>query len=674
MLSVSNHSCCGCNPDPCTNCPPRCKPITSADLADLIYIAGLDVNYCKKYQEVADVLGLVDCNGDPIVPGQPIVTCAQMQEQLCEIFSTFVSGGVLVPGTVVVGANCQTYTVPPFQSPLTVADTPCIDLTLAGNVLSANPIINTEDATNVLECTADGLYVPSLCEQLLDVPLPAVPAGPGAILVTRGCVAVDLSAFQQTITVQDTPCLDLTFAGNVLSGAPVISPNAGNQLSCAGNGLFVPADAPETPITVIDTTTVNLTVSGVNNHTLQADVIVSPDAGNTIEVHPNGLYVPDVCEQFSDIVGVVTPATAQTVFVTRDCDLVSLPTAQVITVDDTVTVDLTLAAGEITADVNISPNAGNQIQVLGNGLYVPSSVTDVTITGVDTNCIDTTVIEGPANVFSVSAAPIISPAVGNQLSCTPAGLFVPATANPVTCNAIQGLFPPSGDTLASGDEVLVGPDCETRTFPTFSAADTACINTTVTINGNGDYLFSADPIVAAAHPGYLAPCNGLVCGVGGLSAPPDIDGLTLTTPILPDSYNGATVDDQVIVIPPVSLPVTNPSDCRQAILLLAIRVPEIQESQTGVVPNRLEIDLQHSSTFPSNPFGITPVTSWAIQHMSATDVPGTRTAAGMIINAFVMQPGETGVYTGYLTVTQTDGSLTNLRIDPVVLRAFLYTI
>lgn len=45
-----------------------------------------------------------------------------------------------------------------------------------------------------------------------------------------------------------------------------------------------------TPITPIDSTSVNLTVSGLQNHTLRADVNISATSGNTLVVLGDGLY------------------------------------------------------------------------------------------------------------------------------------------------------------------------------------------------------------------------------------------------------------------------------------------------------------------------------------------------------------------------------------------------
>jgi hypothetical protein len=45
-----------------------------------------------------------------------------------------------------------------------------------------------------------------------------------------------------------------------------------------------------TPITPVDTHSINLTVSGTLNHTLQADVIISPNANNLLSIQTNGLF------------------------------------------------------------------------------------------------------------------------------------------------------------------------------------------------------------------------------------------------------------------------------------------------------------------------------------------------------------------------------------------------
>lgn len=50
------------------------------------------------------------------------------------------------------------------------------------------------------------------------------------------------------------------------------------------------------PLTVVDTSTVNLTASGYANHTLQADVKISADADNIIVAKSDGLYAAAVAD------------------------------------------------------------------------------------------------------------------------------------------------------------------------------------------------------------------------------------------------------------------------------------------------------------------------------------------------------------------------------------------
>jgi hypothetical protein len=109
-----------------------------------------------------------------------------------------------------------------------------------------------------------------------------------------------------SISIQDTNSVDLTLTGGVLSADVIISPNAGNQLQLLPNGLYV---APSTfSLTVTDTNTVDLTLVGNN---LTANVIVSPSAGNALQVLPNGLYVGAGAYSLSDCAGNPLPVGTQ---------------------------------------------------------------------------------------------------------------------------------------------------------------------------------------------------------------------------------------------------------------------------------------------------------------------------------------------------------------------------
>jgi hypothetical protein len=109
-----------------------------------------------------------------------------------------------------------------------------------------------------------------------------------------------------SISIQDTNSVDLTLTGGVLSADVIISPNAGNQLQLLPNGLYV---SPSTfSLTVTDTNTVDLTLVGNN---LTANVIVSPSAGNALQVLPNGLYVGPGAYSLNDCAGNPLPVGTQ---------------------------------------------------------------------------------------------------------------------------------------------------------------------------------------------------------------------------------------------------------------------------------------------------------------------------------------------------------------------------
>lgn len=66
---------------------------------------------------------------------------------------------------------------------------------------------------------------------------------------------------------------------------------------------------PQTPLTVVDTNSIDLTASGAFNATLQADARISATAGNIITVNADGLYVPkDVLTTlgYNAVTGVLT--------------------------------------------------------------------------------------------------------------------------------------------------------------------------------------------------------------------------------------------------------------------------------------------------------------------------------------------------------------------------------
>jgi hypothetical protein len=135
--------------------------------------------------------------------------------------------------------------------------------------------------------------------------------------------------------------INISAGGIISAGQLVPGPNNGQYtwLSPNGTPLFT-FNALINPLAVQDTPTVDLTLTPAN--VLSANVNVSAQPGNTIQILPDGLFVGATSINLS--------------------------------VQDTPTVDLTLSAGNVlSASVNISGQPNNQLQVLPDGLYISST-------------------------------------------------------------------------------------------------------------------------------------------------------------------------------------------------------------------------------------------------------------------------------------------------------------
>ena len=619
-MSNNHSSNCGCNCgsgcDSCaqTNpCAPKCKAqITTAELGELVYIAGLDVNLCTKYSTIVDALGLNDCLGNPITASTNIVTCAQFQTQFCALLTALTLSTPVAAGTVLIGAGCVKHVMPAFQGPITVLDTSTIDLTLtAGNVLSGVVKVS-DDIGNIIEIHANGIYA-NLCTGITALPV-GTPAVAGTVLVGADCLKHAFPAFQTPITILDTSCLDLTLTNGVLSGVPIVSPSPGNQLACIASGLFVqaPIVLPEVPITTIDSTTINFTTSGQNNHTLTGTVNVSDDAGQSLIINAEGLYAPSVCNQFQTINGIATPASATDIFVTRDCLVRTMPVNGGLSVLDTVTVDMTLTnIGVVSSNVNVSSVPDNILTIRPDGLSVRITdipVPNIQITATDTNCLDLNVVESPDNTFVISGSSKVSATAGNQVSCTSDGLFV----------APQGAA-----------------------------------------------------VIAPITTGFPNGCNGLVQQANGLAAPPNSTGNYGELIINGTFFDGATSVNQVISTPTYTVNITNPSNCRSAVLVLDMMIPALNIYST-IDFGRLEISANHAFNLPG-------IKVTALSGYSGTSIIGAANQQSGSIPAdrffyFQVPPSFTGSYTVQWVFTQREAATFRTVVGILGVRYFLYTI
>jgi hypothetical protein len=167
-------------------------------------------------------------------------------------------------------------------------------------------------------------------QECLNTPPPPPPPPPGL-----SCSFV-LSCISPGQNINISP------GGIISAGQLVPGPGDGQYtwLSPNGTPLFTFSALGGIPLTVQDTPTVDLTLTPGN--VLSANVNISAQPGNTIQVLPDGLFVSASSINLS--------------------------------VQDTPTVDLTLTPGNVlSANVNISAQPNNQLQVLPDGLYIPST-------------------------------------------------------------------------------------------------------------------------------------------------------------------------------------------------------------------------------------------------------------------------------------------------------------
>lgn len=97
------------------------------------------------------------------------------------------------------------------------------------------------------------------------------------------------------LLIADSNTIDLSIAGSpqqTLTANAKVSVTANNILTTDGTGLYVPTPAVgQNPLTILDTQSVDLTISGGLTQLLSALVKISGDPGNLLELRPDGLYV-----------------------------------------------------------------------------------------------------------------------------------------------------------------------------------------------------------------------------------------------------------------------------------------------------------------------------------------------------------------------------------------------
>lgn len=453
---------------------PANVPLTVIDTASVnLTNSGIDGHTIQADVKVSTTAGnQVSINPDGLYVATP--TAVSVQDSSTIDFSTpatnVVTGSVKVDpanGNLIQvtanGLRIDCASIDDCQTDLTPVDTNTVNLTTSGvhgHVIQADVVVSPA-VGNTLQNTPAGLYVAP------DIPL----------------------------TVIDTASVDLTSSGTLSHTVQAdvrVSPDAGNSLSIHANGLYVtaPTIPAQTPLMVVDTQSVNLTSSGVDGHTVQADVVVSGVAGNALQSTINGLYVPTVTQ---------TP----------------------LMVVDTATVNLTSSGVDnhtVQADVKISASAGNQVVANADGIYVPmAAVVNVCSSlqafpnGGTLAAGDMVVVPGSgANACQLKSFPAIAgdnwgsqtvqhdgTLSGNGTAASPLAV--------IPCAVVQGVAD-SVISVQTGDKIIVktAGGCEARPMPAAAAMlnDCTLVNNAGTLGVNSSALLvgSTLDLASAASP------------------------------------------------------------------------------------------------------------------------------------------------------------------------------
>lgn len=93
---------------------------------------------------------------------------------------------------------------------------------------------------------------------------------------------------------EDTPAISIILSGALnrkIEANINVSEDEGNALEVRSSGVFVPV-SEDIPNEKIDTAAISINLSGTLDRVIEADLNISTDADNAIEIRDDGVYVP----------------------------------------------------------------------------------------------------------------------------------------------------------------------------------------------------------------------------------------------------------------------------------------------------------------------------------------------------------------------------------------------
>ena len=240
------------------------------------------------------------------------------------------------------------------------------------------------DVIACVNAPADVSGLDYLCDQIASMSTGVV--APGIMLVGADCKLYPASSLGggggalNPIDCTGAP-IDLTANPKLATCSDLSNVTASlNPIDCTGAPIDLTANpklatcsdlaASQTPLTVIDSPSINLTASGTNNHTLTGDVIISPDVRNGLTLRPTGLMVARTLARYRNVnaidfasgISIVAPFVSP--IVDGDGVTAGAPSFTIVTQDD-YTIALSLpwsipanGANNTTVAVAIQVNGG----------------------------------------------------------------------------------------------------------------------------------------------------------------------------------------------------------------------------------------------------------------------------------------------------------------------------
>jgi len=189
---------------------------------------------------------------------------------------------------------------------------------------------------------------------------------------------IDLSAIAQggSFVANNTPSITLTYSNGNLNADSNISQASGNSIVINPDGLFVPV-ANQTPLTAVDSSTIDFSTSGIANTTITASLKISANPSNKIQVASDGLLVQDMTTYILPGSGVSTTGSgsASDPLIINATGTPQTP----LSVNDSPSLHLVSSGTfgmNLTGNVKISAQGSNALIQNADGLYVPQASTN----------------------------------------------------------------------------------------------------------------------------------------------------------------------------------------------------------------------------------------------------------------------------------------------------------